>query len=396
MSSQAKSKKAKTRPKYPASSGLNPAGNPAASQLNITDEQPLTASAIDQQLQSQANFLQYQYPDDHDQGLLTTTDTGHEHPHPPISNPANASYGAALPLPFDPANASCSTVPLVPFNLTNASYGTAPLVPFNPANTSYSTAPPIPMDLGHLMGSMAYPYSPPNFDYAPSALVTRQLNHLSSRVFPYSPQTQHIRNIERPLRGGEEVSNQRFVQVGQTMRSIARGSTSASLPTVHPTPDASSSATIDPGLQAANISTAVRFNLKRRLFITNLLPKKSELSAIITQALQETALGHTGGKPANIAVDNLTAAAGDWLRTNIMSETNKLKEVVTNIRSDFRSAACILALPLYGLTVPVQRCGEEVQLHKDRIPYLLKDFAWLDEPKTVQILSPFDVCTQSS
>ncbi|KIO11440.1 hypothetical protein M404DRAFT_7361 [Pisolithus tinctorius Marx 270] len=302
MSSQAKSKKAKTRPKYPASSGLNPAGNPAASQLNIADEQPLTASAIDQQLWSQANFLQYQYPDDHDQGLLTTTDTGHEYPHPPISNPANASYGAALPLPFDPANASCSTVPPVPFNLTNASYGTAPPVPFNPANTSYSTAPPIPVDLGHPMGSTAYLYSPPNFDYAPSALVTRRLNHLSSHVFPYSPQTQRIGNIERPLRGGEEVSNQHFVvtgksvirQVGQTTRSIARGSASASLPTVHPTPDASSSATIDPGLQAANISTAVCFNLKWRLFITNLLPKKSELSAIITQALQETALGHTG------------------------------------------------------------------------------------------------------
>lgn len=103
----------------------------------------------------------------------------------------------------------------------------------------------------------------------------------------------------------------------------------------------------------------MRFNLKRRLFITNLLPKKTELSAIITQALQETALGHTGG---------------DWLRTNIMSKTN--------ICSDFRSAARILALPLYGLMVPVQRRGEEVQLCKDRIPYLLKDFAWLDEPKT--------------
>ncbi|KAI5996614.1 hypothetical protein F5J12DRAFT_785395 [Pisolithus orientalis] len=211
-------------------------------------------------------------------------------------------------------------MPLVPFNLTNTSYSTAPPVPFNPANTSYSTAPPIPTDLGHLMGSMAYLYSPPNFDYAPSALVTRQLHHLSSHIFPYSTQTQCIGHIERPLRGGEEASNQHFVisrqsviqQVVQTMQ-------------IHPTPDASSSATINPGLQAADISIA---------------------------ALQETMLGRTGG---------------NWLK---------------NQHND--------------LTVPVQRHSEEVQLCKDWILYLLKDFMWLDETKMVQILSLFDYAANNS
>ncbi|KIK14187.1 hypothetical protein PISMIDRAFT_17478, partial [Pisolithus microcarpus 441] len=330
----------KTKQKYPESSGYNPSGNSMATQIGITEEQPLPVAEIEWQLQTEAHTYHHGGIDNDQEDRMPST-SGHvpqftrsvpvsEHPYErfflgsqvhtesgPCSETFSLQSSLAYPSFLPELGHTSSTFPesqthveFNPMGYTNPPQSKI----FNPAS---SLAYPIQeVQCG---GSLLppYPYFPPELDYALPTLTTRFLHQPVSRVTPYNVWSQRLEAIERPLRPGETMPNEAF-------------------------------------------------SISRRSVIQNILPTTDELKVMIRQALHDAAVNYD------------KVGVKDWLAKNTKSEVKKLKDITTNIHNNFKNIACILALPLYDLVIPIQRRDQEAALRRQQVPILCSDFTWLD------------------
>ncbi|KAI6020818.1 hypothetical protein PISMIDRAFT_23739 [Pisolithus microcarpus 441] len=310
MSSSRGKRGRKTKQKYLESSGFNPSGNSAATQLGITEEQPLASYEIKRRLLSEVKA---------------------------VYNESDASAN-----PGDPSHQV--TDPLGPTLLTAAGhqppYGHlyCPELPMQsvlgPVEGSTGLLHPFQLGLAASTSTQAlYSNLPPALDYAPATLASRHARPApTTHTAPYNLQSRHP---ERPLRPGEATSNEMFIipwqpvirQVGQTSRSVARDTANVRLP-----------------------------------------PARSMLgtSVLSTDTMNE------------ISAD-VCSNLNFLQRLNMPSEIKKLKDITVNVRNDFRTVACILALPLYHLLSPIHARGQEALLRQQKILALLLDFMWIDE-----------------
>ncbi|KAI6098241.1 hypothetical protein EDD16DRAFT_1718087 [Pisolithus croceorrhizus] len=341
MSSARGKRGRKTKQKYPESSGFNPSGNSAATQLGVTEEQLLASYEIEC---ANAGYPIYETTDPAGSTLLTIA--GHRPPY---------------------QHFYCPQVP------TRLALG--------PVESISGSLHPLQSALATSSSLQAFHSSlPPALDYSPSVLTTRHARTgPTSRMAPYNLQSQHP---ERHLQPGEAALNEAFIipwrpviqQVGQTSHSVARDTSNVRLP-----PACSMLATSVLSTDTMNeISTNARSNLKRLLLSQNLLPDANNLSTMIRGALHEAALGH---EPE--------AAISEWLQNNVQSEIKKLKDIAANIRNDFRAIARILALPLYHLLSPIHAHGQEVLLRQQKILALLLDFMLFKHEDGSTIRTPF-------
>ncbi|KAI6166408.1 hypothetical protein EDD17DRAFT_1786436 [Pisolithus thermaeus] len=362
MRAQSKGKRPrKTKPKYPESSGYNPSGNSAATQIGITEEQPLPVAEIEWQLQTEAHTHHYSSIDNDQEDWMPST-SGHEpqfaqsvpvseHPYErfflgsqthmesgpcpeTFSLQSSLAHPSILPDLDHTSSAfpeSQTHVEFSPIGYTNLPQSEI----FNPAS---SFAYPIQEAQHGGSSLLPYPYVPLELDYAPPTLATGFLRQPVSHIAPYSVRSQHPEAIERPLRPGETMPNEAFTisrrsviqqQVGQTTQSITQDPPTSRL-------------------------------------LPNMLPTTDELKVMIRQALHDAAVNYD------------KVGVKDWLAKNTESEVKKLKDITTNIRNNFKSVARILALPLYDLVVPIQCRDQEAALRRQRVPVLCLDFTWLD------------------
>ncbi|KIO01512.1 hypothetical protein M404DRAFT_28553 [Pisolithus tinctorius Marx 270] len=197
MSASSRGKRGrKTKEKFPENCGMNLSGNSAATQISLTEEQPLPASDIEWQLQVKAH-----------NHYLNNINSHREDRIPPMVGPSLYAVQPALP-------------------------GT-PEAPtyFTPEHAYEYPYPPMP-EVSHSYGPTLGPYTylPPELDYAPPTLAARFMRSMAPHPTPYSIPLQHPELAQRRLQPGETTPNEAFSipkrhvirQVGQTTRSVTR------------------------------------------------------------------------------------------------------------------------------------------------------------------------------